>query len=357
MSYRNINEIWMETFNAKFPKYEIVSILLYDAYSCVYLLSSGLELRITTNASMYHISKELRNKQFKHVAKIIECFSTTLPNEYNIEEKFFCIISERLVREFKPKEVVQSSINLFRDTWRGCLEPFSPFDNIDVAIEERYASKDVEAEKLVLETILCSGNHEDVVQIAIALHDVLRSIKELDSDSYIHMSTGNIGLSDDGIIKICNIDHEFIGLDNCYEIDVQENSVAVKYNPEDNCICDRNLLMPLKVCLDHGEKVSVLAKIDTGAMCSGFSDSLFERAGLENLGIDKISGSTGNRDSISTKCDVEFPNGYKTTLVGYTIVDHGEICIFIGMDLLRHCKLSFEPYENGYKYELVFMPK
>lgn len=357
MKYRNIDKIQMEAFNAKFPKYEIVSILLYDKCSCVYLLSSGIELRITTIASVYHISKELRNKQFKHVAKIIECFSTTLPNEYNIEEKYFCIISERLVREFKPKGVVQSGINLFRNTWRECFKPFSQFDNVDVAIEERYASKDAEAEKLVLETILCSGNHEDVVQIAIALHDALRTIKELDSDSYIHMSTDYIGLSGDGIIKICNIDHEFIGLDNCYEIDVQENSVAVKYNPAENCICDRNLPMPLKVGLGHGEKVSVLAIIDTGAVCSGFSNSFFERAGLPNLGQTAISGTTGNRESIDTKCDVEFPNGHKTTLVGCTMVDHGEVCILIGMDLLMHCKFSLEPYKNGFKYELIFMPQ
>ena len=347
----------MEAFNAKFPKYEIVSILLYDKCSCVYLLSSGLELRITTNASMYHISKELRNKQFKHVAKIIECFSTTLPNEYNIEEKFFCIISERLVREFKPKEVVQSGINLFRNSWREYFKPFSQFDNVDVAIEERYASKDVEAEKLVLETILSSGHHEHIIQIATALHNAFQEVKELDPSSIIYLYTDNIGLSDDGVIKICNIGHEFIGLENCYEMDMQGNSVTIKYNPTEMEVCDRNLLMPLKVSVGHDKKISVLAKIDTGAMYSGFSDSLFERAGLMNLGLDKISGSTGNRDSINTKCNVEFPNGYKTTLVGYTIADHGNVCILIGMDLLKHCKFSFEPYKNGYKYELVFMPQ
>lgn len=354
MSYHNINEIWMEAFNAKFPKYEIVSILLYDAYSCVYLLSSGLELRITTNASVYHISKELRNKQFKHVANIFECFSTTLPNEYNNEEKYFCIISERLVREFKSKDVVQSGIDLFRNTWRECIKPFSQFDNVDVAIEERYASKDVEAEKLVLETILCSGNHEDVVQIAIALHDALRTIKELDSDSYIHMSTDYIGLSGDGIIKICNIDHEFIGLENCYEIDVQESSVTVKYNPVEKDDRNGKMLMPLNVDFGHGKKIPVLAQIDIEAKYSALSDSFFKRACLEDFDSVGFSCPSNEYEPIKIRFEVEFPNKYKATFEGFTMEDRDDIRILIGMDLLRHCEFSLEPYENGFKYELVF---
>lgn len=357
MSYRNINKIWMEAFNAKFPKYEIVSILLYDACSCVYLLSSGLELRITTNTSMYHFSKELRNKRTQHVAKIIECFSTTLPDERNNEENVFCIISERLVRDFSPKDVVQSGINLFINSWRECFDSFSPLDNIGVVIEERYANKDVKTEKLVLEKILNSRNCDDIIQIATALHDAFQEVKELDPSSIIYLYTDNIGLSDDGVIKICNIGHEFIGLDNCYEIDVQENSVTVKYNPAEIDVCNKNLLIPLKVDVGHSKKLLVLAKIDTGATCSGFSESLFKRACLEDLGPTEILGSTGNRDSINTTCDVEFPNGHKTTLVGCTMVDHGEICILIGMDLLMYCKLSLEPYENGFKYKLVFMPQ
>lgn len=357
MSYHNINEIWMEAFNAKFPKYEIVSILLYDAYSCVYLLSSGLELRITTNASMYHISKELRNKQFKHVAKIIECFSTTLPDERNIEENVFCIISERLVREYKPKDVVQSGINLFRDTWRGYFESFSPLGNIDVAIEERYARKDVEAEKLVLETILCSGNHEDVVQIAIALHNAFQDVKELDPASCIYLFTDNIGLSDDGIIKICNIGHEFIGLDNRYEIDVQQNSVTVKYNPVEKDVRDGKMLMPLMVDFGHGKKIPVLAQIDIEAKYSALSDSFFKRACLEDFDSVGFSCPSNEYEPIKIRFEVEFPNKYKATFEGFTMEDSDDIRILIGVDLLRHCEFSLEPYENGFKYELVFMPQ
>ena len=56
---------------------------------------------------------------------------------------------------------------------------------------------------------------------------------EADSTGYVrgYLFTDNIGLSDDHLIKICNIGHDFLGLDDSYEIDTTNNSVTVTYNP------------------------------------------------------------------------------------------------------------------------------
>ena len=114
----NLNAIWLEAFNQRCTKYQIGKILLCDACSCVYLLSDGKELRITVNSRMYNFSKILKTKQYKHVAKVFDCFIMSLPNQYDEEENVFCIVTEFLKRDFQPRVVIQSAINLFRNVWR-----------------------------------------------------------------------------------------------------------------------------------------------------------------------------------------------------------------------------------------------
>ena len=353
----NIDTIWQEAFNQRCCKYQIKNILLCDACSCVYLLFGGKELRITVNSRMYNFSKILETKQYKHVAKIYECFKMSLPNQYGEEEPVFCIVTEHLKRDFQPRVVIQSAINLFRNVWSDYLNKQHRLEiNPDVSIEKAYAEKDIEGRKYVLEQINLSGHSPIIIEIANALNDTYRKIKELDSDSTLYLFTDNIGLADDSLIKLCNIGHDYIGLGDNYEIDLTRRSITIKYNPiiTEDFVIDNRMLIPLKVNFGDGNFSPVLGQIDTGANTSGFTEALFNRASLINLGETKTSGVTGTMNSIRTECQVIFPNGYEATLYGTTMRDFDDVSILIGMDLLSKCKFQSEPYGNGFKYKLTF---
>lgn len=357
MKLKNVNVIWQEAFNERCSKYHIESILLFDAYSCVYLLSDGKELRITVNHRMYNFSKVLKTKQYKHVAKIFECFKMNLPNQYDEEENVFCIVTENLNRNFQPHTIIQSAINLFRNIWSEYLEHKHRLEiNPYVSIEKAYVERDKEGRKYVLDRIRMSGYSKAVIEIAEVINDTYRKIKELDPQSAIYLFTDNIGLSEDSLIKICNISHDCMGLDDNYEIDFTKNSITIKYNPivTEDFISDNRMLIPLKIDYGNGDFIQVLGQIDTGANLSGFTEELFNRVSLVNLGAAKTLGTTGTMDSVRTMCQVVFPNGYRTTLYGTTMKKLDDVSILIGMDLLSICKIHSEPYGNGFIYKLTF---
>ena len=164
-------------------------------------------------------------------------------------------------------------------------------------------------------------------------------------------------MSEYGEIKICNIGHSFIGLDDNYEIDSSISSVTVTYDPivSEDFIRDKRMLIPLKVDFGDGRLLPVLGQIDTGATSSGFTESFFNRAALINLGKTKMCGTTGSMESVRTMCDVVFPNGRKDTLYGTTMKTMDDVSILIGMDLLSYCKFQSEPYKNGFRYKLTFL--
>lgn len=352
---KNINDIWIEAFRKKFPDYPVVNYLLEDAVSCTYLLRDGKELRITVNPSAYNFSKILKQKNYKHVAKICECFKTELPNQYGETQNVFCIVSEHLQRDFAPQTIVQSGVNLFRDSWCNYLSrkhslDTNPYNDIDNC----YSPKDDTGRKLVIECINEANGNQIVKDVALAMEGAYEKVMKLDSDALIFPFTDNIGLAQDGNIKICNIGHKFMGLDNNYEIVSTSNSVTVIYNPcSDDVHFDKRMLMPLKVNVDEREAL-FLGQIDTGASSSGFTEYFYNEVALEYFGIAKTIGTTGDMDSIRTRCFVTFPNGYSTTLYGETIKDLGDVSVLIGMDLLSKCKFTFEPYCNGFKYKLTF---
>ena len=91
------------------------------------------------------------------------------------------------------------------------------------------------------------------------------------------MFADNIGMSEDGEIKICNIAHAFVGLDENYEIDTTAMSVTVIYDPvvDEDFVIDRRMLISLKVDFGDGNLLPVLGQIDTGATSSGFTESFF----------------------------------------------------------------------------------
>ena len=355
MGYVNINNLWKEEFNKRSLDYQIDEVLLNDACSCVYVLKDNRELRITVNTHMYHFSKIMKVKQYKHVAKIYDCFKMVLPNQYGEDEYVYCIVSERICRDFQSRSLIQSAIKLFRDTWTEYIKSIGKLElNSDVCIEQAYANSDSLVKKYVLQQLKKNATNSIVFDIVIALHDTYQKVKKLDAASVIYLFPENIGLSDDGVVKICNISHDFIGLDDCYEIDVAKDSITITYNPIGyDFIVDKRMLVPLKICT--GETVySVLGLIDTGAECSCFAESLYKRFSLGCLGETKVVGVTGVKETVRTACVVEFPNGFRLELKGLVIDDDRDVSIIIGMDLIMSCKLLTEPYENGFRYKLIF---
>lgn len=351
-----IEDIWQNAFNKVCPKYNIVDLLLQDVMSCTYLTDDGKELRLTTNQNMYNFSCVLQRKKYTHVARIYDCFKLELPNDRGELQNVFCIVSEQLQRDFAQQAIVQSGINLFRDSWCNYLSRKHPLDtNPYNDIDDSYSSKDDTGRKLVIECINEANSDQIVKDVALAMEGAYEKVMKLDSDALIFPFTDNIGLAQDGNIKICNIGHKFMGLDNNYEIVSTSNSVTVIYNPcSDDVHFDKRLLMPLKVNVD-GREALFLGIVDTGASSSGFTEYFYNEMALEYFGIAKTIGTTGDMDSIRTRCFVTFPNGYSTTLYGETIKDLGNVSVLIGMDLLSKCKLIFEPYQNGFKYKLTFL--
>lgn len=350
-----VEDIWQKAFNKVCTKYNIVDYLLQDVMSCTFLTDDRKELRLTTNQNMYNFSCVLQRKKYTHVASIYDCFKLELPNKRGELQNVFCIVSEHLKRDFATQAIVQSGITLFKDSWCNYLSRKHPLDtNPYIDIDDSYSSKDDTGRKLVIECINEANIDQIVKDVALAMEGAYQKVMELDSDAIIFPYTDNIGLAQDGIIKICNIGHKFMGLDNNYEIDTTPDSVTVVYNPcSDDVYFDNRLLMPLKVKFD-GREALFLGQIDTGASSSGFTEYFYEEGALENFGKVKTRGTTGEMVSVRTRCLVTFPNGYSDALYGETIKDFGDVSILIGMDLLARCKFTFEPYRNGFKYKLTF---
>lgn len=353
----------MESFKERLPDYPIASLLLEDAVSCIYLLRDGKELRITVNQNAFNFSKVLKPKTYMHVAKIYKCFKTELPDEKGSEQNVFCIISENLKRDFAPQPIIQSGINLFRNLWCEFLSlSHSIIHNPYVDIENAYAKNSNAGKRFVVNGIKAADTNSTVKDIALALSDAYDRIKMLDSHTILFPYTDNIGLSENGIIKICNIGHMFMGLNNSYEIESNTASVMILYDPIHDAeynqffIRDHRMLMPLRVYIG-GEETLVLGQIDTGATASAFTKRLYDMASLPNFGETKTSGIGGEVDSIQTACKVKFPNGYITTLRGWAVPDINDVDILIGMDLLSECKFCSEPYNCGFKYKLFFPNK
>ena len=120
---------------------------------------------------------------------------------------------------------------------------------------------------------------------------------------------GNIGLSENGIIKICNIGHMFMGLSNSYEIESNTAFVMILYDPVHDAeynqffIKDHRMLMPLIIDID-GEEILFLGRIDIGATALAFTERLYDMTSLPNFGETKTSGIGGEVDSIQTACKV-----------------------------------------------------
>lgn len=354
---KKTRDIWMDVFNERFTNYHVTSFLLEDGSSCTYLLDNGQELRITVNKNMYDFSKELKNVCHKHLAIISDCFKTHFPDERGDEQNVFCIIGEKLNRSFQPRAVVQAGINLFRDLWIEYLKSIHQLDsNPYVCIEEAYVNKDYKGIEYVKDGIEKIESSKIIKDIASAFSEAFAKVKMVDPGALIYWSPDNIGMSEDNIIKINNIGHRYRAVDENHDVDYDSSSVTVTYDPvlESDDIVDMRLLIPVKVNLTDTIQNRIIAQIDTGASSSAFTTNFYERALLKNLGETTIGSVTGKMESVKTKCEVEFPNGFKTILEGVRMRNMDDVSILIGMDFLSRCELCIEPYKNGLKYKITF---
>lgn len=353
----DLDTIWERNFKERYPKYQIKRKQATSIYSSVYLLEENKELQITLNRSNFEFAKKIKQRRYKHVAKIYDCFKAILPDKNGEEQYVYCIVSEVINRNYFSESTIQTAIKLFRETWSDYFKSINALDeSIDVCIEKAYALNDKSSRNVVFHKLMSSGYDSQVLNIVLALNDVYSKVKELDSRSVIYLNTENIGVSADSVVKICNIGSNFVVLDENYETDTTSNSVTITYDPLllGDVKKDYRLLLPMDVILDNGKLLPVLGQIDTGATMSGVTMSLFQKASLANLGKVKLDSSTGSDESILTECKVIFPNKYKATLRASVMNIPDGVQVIIGMDLLSKCKLHSEPHNFGFRYKLTF---
>lgn len=351
-----ISSIWTKAFNAKYSNYQIDRFLFDDAYSCVFQLTDGRELRITSNRCTYNFSKQIKNRSYKHVASVLDCFQDAFPNIDNEEDWLYCIVSEGINRDFLTFDQKQSAINLFRKVWCDYFESINKKidPNPDISIELAYINNDVQGRRTVVKQLKQSKEDSVVVDIALAIHDAYQRTKTIEKYSHIFLFPENIGMSFDKQVKICYINNQLIGLDADYSIDCIGRSIQITYIPlSDRSSRIQKLEIPLLVHTKDGDTLPVFGIIDTGAEYSGFTEDLIKRGNLENLGMCTISGPTGIGESIQTECYVEFPNKIIKKIHGCSIKRKDNISIIIGMNLLSKCKIQTEPFHNGYRYKLT----
>lgn len=193
---------WTISYNEMHPYDRIVKEVYSNSMASVYILQSRRELRMLADTRTFNFLKEkLMLKNFKHVAKITECFELGKPS-FDEDEHEYCVISEPLNRDIIGQNITQSGINLFRDSWMEhlhCLD-CHVYNHIIDAYTQR---KTVDEEK-VLRIIDNSDKSIEEKTIARALSSAYKDVMALGT-SMIWPYPINIGLSDDAIVKITNI--------------------------------------------------------------------------------------------------------------------------------------------------------
>lgn len=193
---------WTISYNETHPYDRIVKELYSNSMASVYILQSRRELRMLADTRTFNFLKDkLMPMNFKHVANITDCFELGMPS-YDGEDHEYCVISEPLNRDIIGRDITQSGINLFRDSWKEylhCLEW-----HVYNYIIDAYTQRGTVDEEKILRIIETSGKSQEEINIAKALNGAYRDTLQLGT-AMIWPYPINIGLSDDAIIKITNI--------------------------------------------------------------------------------------------------------------------------------------------------------
>ena len=188
-------------YNRIRPDDKIVREVEHNRMSSTYILQSGKDLRMLADERTYQFLKgKMMSHKFKHVATIADCFEVKIISE-DYEDNIYCVVSEPLNRDYISEETKQAGINLFRDTWMEYLH--CSVSDAFGRIDEAYFSKDSK-EKFVLQSIEDSRRNPEEIKVAIALHNAFRDVISL-GPAMIWPYPINVGLSDDGVVKITHI--------------------------------------------------------------------------------------------------------------------------------------------------------
>lgn len=189
-------------YNKTRPNDKIVKKVFSNNVTSVYILQSGKDLQMFAEVRQYQFSKnKVMPHNFKHVSTITECFEIEIPSD-DYKDVLYCIVSEPLNRDFVDDETKQNGINLFRDVWMKYLQ-CSVTDAFRL-IDEAYLSKDSIGEEFVLRSIESSNESVEEKKVAIALNGAFKDVMTL-GPAIIWPDPMNIGVADDGIVKITYI--------------------------------------------------------------------------------------------------------------------------------------------------------
>ena len=189
-------------YNETRPYDKIIEEVFSNDVSSTYILQSRKELRMIADEKTYHFLKEVVMPQnFRHVAKITECFMINIPSGYT-RNYTFCIVSEPLNRGLINERTKQSGINYFYDVWAEYLHCRA--SDVYGRVDEAYFSKDSVGEEFILRSIEASDKSVEEKKVAIALNGAFRDVMSL-GPAIIWPSPLNIGVADDGVVKITHI--------------------------------------------------------------------------------------------------------------------------------------------------------
>lgn len=199
-----IDIMWKDAFNAQNLGYRVVRILDSKPAFCLYLLDNGNEVRmICGNSSVYDFSKEkLMNRDFKHIAKVIDCFKFDFVENAANHYSIYCIITERLDRDFAKYAEIQAGINLFVEAWQEYLQCSDT--QVYNMLEEAYINNDEQGNDYVHRYIISNAKENIDEKVALVFAEVYKTVKDLSPTARINLFPANVGVADSEV-KICFI--------------------------------------------------------------------------------------------------------------------------------------------------------
>lgn len=342
---------------------KIISLKSHAWGWSTYELEEKRELCIDVNPYYFTFAKSIIGRELKYISEISECFELTLVNEQGDTENVFCIFSEPLLKDSFEQECMKEGIFAFRKAWNSYFNSQNKRTNYsDDDIESIYARSDKKARSIVMRSLKTEHSDAGFMKFVQYLDAMLVEVKSINKFTRIYLHPDNFGCSNSGQYKITNVNYPCPGFGHEYTIKNTRHSIAVTYSPTVNKIEMSSLLPPFQLLCpiwvesNDGQLFCVKAQLDTGAETSGFTKNFFEFLSMKKTGDAQLIGVTGKINTITSYCDILFPNGYKIRLNGCMISEGSDgVCLLIGMDILRWCRFLYEPMTCGYRYKLTFL--
>ena len=200
----NIDNKWKDAFNAQNLGYCIVKILDSKPAFCLYLLDNGNEVRmLCSNSSVYDFSKEkLLNRNYRHIAKVLDCVEFDYVESDDVKYSIYCIITERIERDFAKYDEKQLGINLFVEAWQEYLQCSDT--QVYNMLDEAYTNNEEQGKEFVHRYITSNAKGNIDKKVALAFTEVYKTVKGLSPTARINLFPDNVGVANSEV-KICFI--------------------------------------------------------------------------------------------------------------------------------------------------------